>query len=643
MSRRSDPGWTSPAEPSIVPCLAGERVSPTKSTGDRQTMIRRFSCQFLLALVLAAAGTGSVRGGISFRIASGPDLPEVPSPESYLRSWLFLGPFAFPEEARETEWSDGWKSDPIDAASIRSTTEPVTVDGGAMVWRELPWDPAREKSDLAAVLDPKEYAIVYLATWIFADEPADRHLLLGSDDGIVVWLNGERVHENYVCRPCTPDEDDVTVHLRQGANLLVMKIIQGAGGWQFSARFDDNRGLRVAASGDPARASVLFLPRSPEPGRPPGIVAGPYLQNMTSGAVTIFWQTDVPSTGRLTLYTEEGAVSADAVEARRLHEIRVAGLEADTTYPYAVTAAVPTDPETRSRPRGSFLRTFPAEPRSVRVLVYGDTRSHPERQVEVVAAMLREPDADAVIHTGDIIADGLKLGQWIPEFFEPSRPLLATLPVFFCLGNHERNSPYYYQYFDNPDSGEERWYSFDVGPVHFSVIDSNAEYGEGSEQYRWLKADLERNRDKPWKILYGHHPTYSSGPHGRLAEDGRPAEGAIRTAQDLFPGLAEEYGISIFFAGHDHFYERSENRGVHYVICGGGGAPSYPQVDDAERQNPYSKVFYSDLHYIVLTADSHRLEMVAKTPAGKIIDRVVLNREERDGPPPGGDIDPSTD
>ena len=53
----------------------------------------------------------------------------------------------------------------------------------------------------------------------------------------------------------------------------------------------------------------------------------------------------------------------------------------------------------------------------------------------------------------------------------------------------------------------------DWGPVHVVTLDTNVEYKPGSEQYEFLKKDLE-NTDRPLKVFFAHHPVYSSGFYG---------------------------------------------------------------------------------------------------------------------------------
>ena len=54
---------------------------------------------------------------------------------------------------------------------------------------------------------------------------------VGSDDSIKVWLNGEVVHSNPRNRGATDFQDRFTVNLKQGDNLLLVKVSERSGGW----------------------------------------------------------------------------------------------------------------------------------------------------------------------------------------------------------------------------------------------------------------------------------------------------------------------------------------------------------------------------------------------------------------------------
>ena len=67
-------------------------------------------------------------------------------------------------------------------------------------------------------------------------------LKVGSDDGIICWVNGEKVHENLALRGLKVDEDEVKVHLKKGSNVFLVKVCESAGGWAFCARLEDEQG-----------------------------------------------------------------------------------------------------------------------------------------------------------------------------------------------------------------------------------------------------------------------------------------------------------------------------------------------------------------------------------------------------------------
>ncbi|KAF6175524.1 hypothetical protein GIB67_038098 [Kingdonia uniflora] len=71
----------------------------------------------------------------------------------------------------------------------------------------------------------------------------------------------------------------------------------------------------------------------------------------------------------------------------------------------------------------------------------------------------------------------------------------------------------YETYFPMPTPGKDKpWYSIEQASIHFTVISTEHDWSENSEQYEWMKKDLEsvdRSRT-PWVIFTGHRPMYSS-------------------------------------------------------------------------------------------------------------------------------------
>jgi len=91
----------------------------------------------------------------------------------------------------------------------------------------------------------REQCVAYVRTWIHSDKAQAARLLLGTDDGNKVWLNGKRVHQANIGRACVPDQDSVNVQLKQGWNTLLIKVVQNTGPWEFCARIVARDGSRL--------------------------------------------------------------------------------------------------------------------------------------------------------------------------------------------------------------------------------------------------------------------------------------------------------------------------------------------------------------------------------------------------------------
>ena len=71
-----------------------------------------------------------------------------------------------------------------------------------------------------------------------------------------------------------------------------------------------------------------------------------------------------------------------------------------------------------------------------------------------------------------------------------------------------------------------------------------------------------------WKLLFGHHPVYTSGMHGR--EGG--ADGELPALKEALGPLIEERGVQVYFAAHDHHQEHiSAAEGFQQIVQGAAG------------------------------------------------------------------------
>ena len=81
------------------------------------------------------------------------------------------------------------------------------------------------------------------------------------------------------------------------------------------------------------------------------------------------------------------------------------------------------------------------------------------------------------------------------------------------------------------------------------------------EQIRWLEKELAASNDD-WKIVFFHHPLYSSGER----------HGSDFRLREVLEPLFLKYNVSVVLNGHDHFYERIKpQHGVYYFVSGSAG------------------------------------------------------------------------
>lgn len=245
---------------------------------------------------------------------------------------------------------------------------------------------------------------------------------------------------------------------------------------------------------------------------------------------------------------------------------------------------------------------------SQQIIIYGDSRTDHQTHQKIVDEIIKTKPA-IIFHTGDLVEDGLIPAQWA-TFNEIISDLIKIADFYPALGNHENNSPLYFDNFDLPNN--ERWYSVEKDGLHFIVLDSNSDCSIGSEQYLWLESDLQNiNENIKFVITIFHHPPFSTGPHD---ED----EKGLR--QSIIP-LFEQYGVDIVFNGHDHDYERSLYNNIYYIVNGGGGAPLYDQA----RTSPYSQIFRKVYHFCKLFVINEQLIIEVYDIDSNLIDKFVID------------------
>ena len=356
---------------------------------------------------------------------------------------------------------------------------------------------------------------------------------------------------------------------------------------------------------------------------------GPMLLEPTPESISIMVHHESPVSATLSWRLEGESTRHTLVRSASMHHLfALSDLQPDEMYAYRITGDGKLDTGDRR------FHTPPQDASRYTLVAFGDLRSQPRQWRRVAEAVrTREPDALAIITTGDFPSDGQDYTQWVQQFFEPGRALLATIPLIPCIGNHERTErrgggrdprSHYFELFQSAIPRNAQRYRLDYGLHTLLVLDSNAEMKKGSAQYRWLEEQLCSSRRR-WTMLAFHHGVYTSGPHGRVFDDThRPVETPIRVAREQWRPLFEKYGVDLVLNGHDHLYERSENKGVQYVVTGGAGAPLY-EPDTVE--NPFQVKVEKAHHYCRIEVSPERLVVSAIRPDGGVIERFTIEKD----------------
>jgi hypothetical protein len=242
------------------------------------------------------------------------------------------------------------------------------------------------------------------------------------------------------------------------------------------------------------------------------------------------------------------------------------------------------------------------------IAVYGDTRTGHDIHQQIVNLIVAHKPV-AAFHTGDLVANGLDSSQWT-IFNSISSEMLSTAEFYPALGNHEYQSPFFFDNFELPNN--EQWFSVEFNQTHFIILNSCVATDVGSEQYQWLESDLASIGDSiEFIAAVFHHPPYSTGPH---TED----EMGLR---ETFVPLFEQHGVDIVFNGHDHDYERSYCGGIYYIVTGGGGAP----LRDQARSHPCSQLFLKTYHYCKLSILEKRFIVKVYDNTSQLIDEFEIS------------------
>jgi hypothetical protein len=90
---------------------------------------------------------------------------------------------------------------------------------------------------------PAEWCVVYAACYIESDRARDDlWLQVASDDQSMVYLNGREVYRCRVSRSLEALDMAGPVTLKEGTNVLLLKVVNESATWEACARLVDSEG-----------------------------------------------------------------------------------------------------------------------------------------------------------------------------------------------------------------------------------------------------------------------------------------------------------------------------------------------------------------------------------------------------------------
>jgi predicted phosphodiesterase len=266
----------------------------------------------------------------------------------------------------------------------------------------------------------------------------------------------------------------------------------------------------------------------------------------------------------------------------------------------------------------------------LKFVAYGDSRTQPNIHKQVVQKFAPE-NPELIIHCGDLW-DDYTSSEWKSHFTDISNiaSLLTNNKILVARGNHETESAVL-NFSPSIVKSNNIEFSYREGNCFFVSMG----YDPGANN-SWLETQLQspESQNADWRFIYAHKPVYSTGNHGA---NGTTSEGSNVTN---FRSLCDQYEVTMFFAGHDHLYERthlikngqtvseqtevniSETPGTFYVVTGGGGAP-LNNTGSEWWVNVNEKMY----HYCVINASSGRLEYAVKDINGSTFDAVTITKD----------------
>jgi putative membrane-bound dehydrogenase-like protein len=155
------------------------------------------------------------------------ELQKIYAKNEPIKNWQIIGPFAI-------ETPDALN--PAMLKDLNHLPKDLKANKKALAWKK-PNTTREGFVDLAAQFEPHEHVYAYAVADLMVPAERDMTLGMGHDDGMVLWVNGEKIYEDLGNHGWEADAFHAGARLKAGHNLIVAKITQDAGPWGFSVSY----------------------------------------------------------------------------------------------------------------------------------------------------------------------------------------------------------------------------------------------------------------------------------------------------------------------------------------------------------------------------------------------------------------------
>jgi len=363
-----------------------------------------------------------------------------------------------------------------------------------------------------------------------------------------------------------------------------------------------------------------------------GIIPGPLEAGQTpqlliesgSGAngvpnLAVVFRTPQPTSNSFIWGSDASAATVKEAKPSREHIFSLTDLQPDTRYWYQINLGTK-----------QYFNAPPAAGEPLHFAITSDAHfGAGDSQNNLTAEMLQQIANPAnhynlLFSMGDLVEFGFKDSQW-QQALQAMSVATENIPTKYAVGNHDTllGGLEKWETYCDPggmplQNGTQLYQRFDVGNVHFLVIDLEWSAEDfNAAQSAWLQQQLASIPKDDWKIVIGHGFYYASGS---VVADWNWYEdpGTICKLTPIF----EKYGVDMVFSGHDPQMELLQKDGTSYVIAGTFGGALDPQ---RTYTSPESLWYCStNFGFADVTITGNTANLVFRAPDGGAIKSFVI-------------------